>query len=103
MRHLRDLPSRTGFFRVLATARTAQVATMVLRPGQTSGEYGTDHPRSDQVLYVLSGEATVVVRGRRRTARPGDAVLIEAGEPHQVRNEGRRVLRTLNVYAPAAY
>jgi hypothetical protein len=30
-------------------------------------------------------------------------MLIERGDQHEVRNTGRRLLRTLNVYVPPAY
>ena len=34
---------------------------------------------------------------------PGDLLLIEAGEPHEIRAGGEHRLVTLNVYAPPAY
>lgn len=103
MRRLRKLGSRKQAFRLLASTRRSQVASMVLRPGETSGSYGTDHPQSDQVLYVIDGTCDAVVRGRRTRLVTGDALVVPAGERHEIRNAGRKPLKTLNVYAPSAY
>ena len=103
MRHYGSIGSRTQFFRVLSTTRRAQVATMVLAPGQSSGPYGSDHPKSEQVLYVVGGNGRAIVAGRKHKLKAGDCLVIEAGERHQITNSGRRPFRTLNVYAPPAY
>ena len=45
-------------FQVLASSERAQVATMVLEPGETVGGPDSRHERSDQWLYVIGGEGT---------------------------------------------
>jgi mannose-6-phosphate isomerase-like protein (cupin superfamily) len=35
--------------------------------------------------------------------RAGSLVLIEHGDQHEIRNTGRRDLKTLNIYIPPAY
>ena len=57
----------------------------------------------EEWLYVLSGNGTAIVNGHRRQLRRGSLLLIERGETHEIRNTGRRVLRTLNFYVPPAY
>jgi mannose-6-phosphate isomerase-like protein (cupin superfamily) len=98
-----DLADRKEFFEVLGQSDQSQVASMIIAPAKNSGEYGTDHPNSDQVLIVLDGEAEVRIGEERVHLAKGDLCLIEAGEPHQVRNPGLIPLKTLNIYAPPAY
>jgi len=43
------------------------------------------------------------VNGRRHPLRAGTLLLIEHGDRHEVRNTGRGLLRTLNIYVPPAY
>jgi oxalate decarboxylase/phosphoglucose isomerase-like protein (cupin superfamily) len=51
----------------------------------------------------MSGAGTATVSGRRHLLRRGSLILIERGETHEIRNTGRRPLRTLNFYVPPAY
>jgi quercetin dioxygenase-like cupin family protein len=94
-----ELASRSEFFRVLETTENLQVGLMVLSEGETSGEYGTDHPQADQLIYVLEGGGSVKCEGQSTALAMGDVVLIPAGADHQVVGPNR----TLNVYAPIAY
>jgi mannose-6-phosphate isomerase-like protein (cupin superfamily) len=55
------------------------------------------------VVYVAEGEGVAIVAGHRRRLAGGDVLVIRAGERHQITNTGRRLLRTLSVYAPPAY
>ena len=41
--------------------------------------------------------------GRRYRLRAGILMLFEHGDRHEVRNTGRSILRTLNIYVPPAY
>jgi mannose-6-phosphate isomerase-like protein (cupin superfamily) len=43
------------------------------------------------------------VEGRAVVIRRGSLLLIEAGEEHEIRNDGAHPLVTINVYAPPAY
>lgn len=76
---------------------------MVLRPGQSTGPPDNEHPHSEQWLFVISGSGLVRANRRRVSIRENSLVPIEKGETHQVINTGRRMLRTLNFYAPLAY
>jgi len=88
------------FFEVLATTAKSQIAVMNLAEGQTSGDFGTDHPHADQILYVLSGSGSVRCEDETKPVQEGDLVLISAGAKHQVIGGP---MRSLNVYGPAAY
>ena len=90
-------------FRVALGNRRAQAAEMVLAPGGSEGDSDNRHRGADQWLYVVAGTGTAVVNGRRITLGRGKLLLIERGDRHQIRNTGRGLLRTLNIYVPPAY
>ena len=98
-----DLTRRNSLFEIVGQTPRCQLATMVLQPGQSSGEYGNEHAGSDQVMVVVEGHAAATVSGQEVELREDDVLLIEAGEPHQVRCVGENVLRTLNFYSPPGY
>ena len=90
-------------FHVLAKTGRSQAATMVLGAGRSTGGPDNAHRGSDQWLFVLSGRGRATVSGSELELAPGDLVLIEAGETHQIDNAGEEPLRTLNFYAPPQY
>jgi mannose-6-phosphate isomerase-like protein (cupin superfamily) len=83
--------------------RRTQAAEMVLAPGDAEGDPKNRHRGADQWLFVLEGRGTARVNGRRLALEPGSLLLIERGDRHEIRSEGRGPLRTLNVYVPPAY
>lgn len=90
-------------FSVLAGTGRAQAATMVLRPGSSTGGPENRHENSDQWLYVISGRGRVVVEGEERELGASSLLLIEAGEAHEISNTGEAPLETLNIYSPPEY
>jgi mannose-6-phosphate isomerase-like protein (cupin superfamily) len=90
-------------FRVAFGNRRSQAAEMVLEPGHAEGNPSNRHRAADQWLFVISGTGLALVNGRRRRLRAGTLLLIEHKDRHEVRNTGRSLLRTLNVYVPPAY
>ena len=90
-------------FHVVCGNRRAQVAQMVIEPGASEGDPSNRHRGADQWLYVLSGTGTAVINGKRVGLRSGVLLLIEQRDRHEIRNTGRRLLKTLNYYAPPAY
>ena len=90
-------------FRVALRNRRAQAAEMVLPPGESEGDAGNRHRGADQWLYVVAGTGDALMKGRRIALRPGTLLLIERGDRHEIKNTGRGLLRTLNVYVPPAY
>ena len=76
---------------------------MVLAPGDKEGGADNRHRGADQWLYVLSGSGEAIVGRRRHKLRAGSLLLIERREKHQISNNGRGLLRTLNLYVPPAY
>ena len=93
-----------SLFRIVAGTGKSQVGILVLGPGEgTGGLHASDHPESDQVVYVISGHGEATVRDQTAPLAPGDVLIIDAGDPHELRCTGDEPLRTLNVYAPPTY
>jgi mannose-6-phosphate isomerase-like protein (cupin superfamily) len=90
-------------FRVALGNRRSQAAEMVLGPADSEGGPDNRHRGSDQWLYVVAGTGVAIINGKRRPLRAGVLVLIEHGDTHEIRNNGRGPLRTLNFYVPPAY
>jgi len=102
VKHIKTAGLQT-FFRVVGSTRRSQAATMVLRPGDSTAGEDNRHEKSDQWLYVVSGEGQALVKGRKVSLHTGSLLLIEAGEMHEIKNSGAQPLVTINVYAPPAY
>ena len=83
--------------------RRAQAAEMVIAPGGAEGGPDNSHRGADQWLFVVAGTGLARLGERRVKLRAGSLLLIERGVMHEVRNTGRTLLRTLNVYVPPAY
>lgn len=90
-------------FSVALTNKRAQVATMVIAPGDSEGGPDNRHRGAEQWLYVTSGTGVAVLAGRTHRLKPGSLALIERDTTHEIRNTGRTPLKTLNVYVPPAY
>jgi mannose-6-phosphate isomerase-like protein (cupin superfamily) len=90
-------------FRVTIGNRRSQAAEMMIAPGDAEGDPKNRHRGADQWLYVLSGSGRALINGRRYSLRQGSLLLIEHGDRHEIRNTGRALLRTLNIYVPPAY
>lgn len=90
-------------FNVVLGSKRSQAAQMVLAPGKSEGGPGNRHAGADQWLFVVSGTGVAIVNGRRYALGPMTLLLIEHGDRHEIRNTGRALLKTLNVYVPPAY
>lgn len=90
-------------FKVLLGNQRAQAAQMTIAPGDSEGGPTNRHRGADQWLYVASGRGTAIVKGRKYPLSAGTLLLIEHGDQHQIRNTGRQLLKTLNIYSPPAY
>lgn len=93
---------RPGFRLSVGNARS-QSAVMVLAPGATEGSPDNRHKGADQWLFVIEGTGIAVINGHQVSLKAGTVLLIEAGDRHELRNTGRSLLKTLNVYLPPAY
>ena len=76
---------------------------MTLEVGETEGGPDNRHRGADQWLFVESGVGVAIVNGQQVRLKAGALVLIERGDRHEIRNTGRTLLKTLNIYVPPAY
>jgi len=90
-------------FRVAVGNARSQAAEMVLPPGKAEGDSHNRHRGADQWLFVVSGTGVAKVNKRRYALKPGALLLIEHGDEHEICNNSRGVLKTLNFYVPPAY
>ena len=90
-------------FRVAIGNARSQAAEMVITPGAAEGDPRNKHRDAHQWLFVVSGTGTALVNGKRYPLKAGSLMLIERNDRHQIKNTGRSLLRTLNVYVPPAY
>src|ERR1700740_1897949 len=100
MKH-KQLRFRKGF-RIAVDSRWAQVAEMVIPPGDAEGNPENRHRSADQWLFVISGTARAPINGKRLRLQAGTLLLIEHKDRHEIRNTGKTLLKTLNFYSPRA-
>lgn len=92
-----------SFFKVLQTTQRSQLAEMVLSPGANTGGSQNHHADSDQWIYIVQGKALAIVDQEEVNLQQGEWLLIEAGENHEIRNDGVEELKIFSLYAPAEY
>jgi oxalate decarboxylase/phosphoglucose isomerase-like protein (cupin superfamily) len=102
-----ELPTMTfawGATKWLVSPDTTPGATIsfgevVLMPGQ--GHERHNHPVSEEILYVLSGEGVQMLNdGEPFPVRPGDTIYVPTGAFHSTLNTGWAPLRLLALYNP---
>jgi oxalate decarboxylase/phosphoglucose isomerase-like protein (cupin superfamily) len=72
---------------------------VVLQPGR--GHDRHNHPESEEILYVLSGEGEQMLDDHEPFAvKPGDTIYVPTGVFHSTRNTGWEPMRLLAVYNP---
>ena len=93
-----------NFRRALWTGEHLQVTLMSIRPGEDIGL--EVHPNTDQFLRIEQGSGLVKMGSDKdnldfqRRVFPGFAILVPAGEWHNVMNTGNVPLKVYSIYAP---
>lgn len=59
------------------------------------------HPAAIETYEILSGELAVYKKDRWITAKVGDKITIEKGEPHTFKNPTNQFIRVYNTHQPA--
>jgi len=59
------------------------------------------HPLTEEIYYILSGQAQMRIGEELQAVGPGDAIAIPPGAPHQITNTGSETLVFLCCCAPA--
>ena len=65
--------------------------------GQTDRHH---HKVSEEMYYLVEGEALMEIDGEERAVTAGDAILIPVGSWHQITNTGSGVMRMIVTCAP---
>jgi oxalate decarboxylase/phosphoglucose isomerase-like protein (cupin superfamily) len=72
---------------------------VVLQPGK--GHDRHNHPESEEILYVLSGEGDQMLGdGEPFAVKAGDSIYVPTGVYHSTRNTGWEPMRLLAIYNP---
>jgi oxalate decarboxylase/phosphoglucose isomerase-like protein (cupin superfamily) len=72
---------------------------VVLQPGR--GHDRHNHPESEEILYVLSGEGEQMLDdGEPFEVKPGDTIYVPTGVFHSTKNTGWVPMRLLALYNP---
>jgi oxalate decarboxylase/phosphoglucose isomerase-like protein (cupin superfamily) len=72
---------------------------VVLQPGR--GHDRHNHPESEEILYVLSGEGEQMIDdGDPFSVKPGDTIYVPIGVFHSTKNTGWEPMRLLALYNP---
>jgi mannose-6-phosphate isomerase-like protein (cupin superfamily) len=75
------------------------LAEATLPPGaETEAHF---HPNTEEIYYLLQGQALMAIEGERQAVGPGEAIAIPPGSRHQIRNTGTENLIFLCCCVPA--
>ena len=88
----------TNFREVLVTGKYSQLVVMSLPVGVDIGE--EVHAGTDQIIFILDGDAEALVNGERFGLEEEDVLFIPAGAKHNVKNIGDKALKLYTVYSP---
>ena len=95
---LKEIAKENELFRkVLFTSARGQLVVMNLQPGEEIGEEVHD---ADQFIYVVKGEAEVVLNGDSIGFEKGAAAYIPEGTRHNVINRGDEPVKLFTIYSP---
>jgi len=75
------------------------VAEITIPPGGTAMPHF--HKKTEETYLILSGVATLKIQEEKLVLVAGEAVLIEPGEIHQIKNNGKENLVFIAVCVPA--
>lgn len=100
---MRNIGDARSSFAVLENGANLQTAVMMLEPGDESGEFGNEHPASEQVLYVVEGSVEAEIGDDKFSMKPGDSAIVPCNAPHRFVNRSKQRAVTFNVYSPKAY
>lgn len=88
----------TAFRHVLYTGPHLQLVLMSLKPGEDIGM--ETHKTHDQFFRIEKGRAEVEINGIRHKVKSGSAIIVPAGEKHNLTNIGNKALRLYTLYGP---
>ena len=81
-----------------SSIRNQSLAEARLVPGLATTPHF--HPRTEEIYYILSGEAEMTLDGEQHAVSAGDAIAIPPGCLHTIHNNGKQMLVFLCCCAP---
>jgi mannose-6-phosphate isomerase-like protein (cupin superfamily) len=84
-----------------SAGRTDQQSLALIRIGPGENSTPHRHRHTWESYYILTGCAHMVIEGRSVELNPGDAILIEPPEVHQIFCRGTSILEFLAFCTPA--
>jgi len=73
--------------------RNQSLAEARLPPGSSTQEHY--HARTEEIYFILAGEARMRIEGEVADVKAGDAIAIPPGKKHKLWNQGRDTLKLL--------
>lgn len=91
---MRRLPSHPAF-KLEGSRFFRSFWELELTPGEETDTH--QHSDSEEVLYIVSGEAVITVAADERSVQPGEVVLVPPRTDHLIANRSGRLLQALQV------
>ena len=82
----------------VAPVANHSLAEATLPPGGRTDRH--HHKVSEEMYYLVEGQALMEIDGEERAVRAGDAILIPVGAWHQITNAGADDMRMIVTCAP---
>ena len=102
--HVAAFTTRDGSeIRELLAHRNSSIQNQSLAEARLAPGLATEphfHPRTEEIYYVLNGEAEMTIDDEQQTVGAGDAIGISPGQVHTIRNTGEEMLIFLCCCAP---
>ena len=87
-----------AFRKTVAEGYISEVALMSVLPGDSIGR--VVHEEADEIFFIIQGKAILSMGGHTREVGRHDVILVQSGEPHDLRNIGHKDLKLLCICAP---
>ena len=87
-----------SFRKVIDTGLNTQLVIMSIKPNDDIPK--ETHMNVDQFIYIVDGTANIIINNKTHKLSNDDAIIIKAGETHQVINAEKRLLKLYTLYSP---
>jgi quercetin dioxygenase-like cupin family protein len=81
-------------------AKNLSVCVIRVQPGEAVRP-AHSHPKSEELIYIMSGNGKVMIEGEVGEVRTGSAILFEQGKVHMLKNTGDVEMKVICFFAPA--
>lgn len=81
-------------------AKNLSVCVIRVQPGEAVRP-AHSHPKSEELIYIMSGNGKVMIEGEVGEVKTGSAILFEQGKVHMLKNTGDVEMKVICFFAPA--